>query len=178
MSVDTLNAAHGSELLSKFFRAVLAPGTSIDMAINGAVTPVEFRLGPVAGSDTTWELDDLNFVIVDNGITPTEFGGLGVALANGIKLEFINEAGVVHDFTDGHNILKNDDFGFMSGFDNIITAAAGDDEFRVHWDLHETFGHRLLLNGATGEHLLITIQDDLTGITEMEVMAHGLQDIH
>lgn len=147
----------------KFLRS----GGSADMNVDGSVTPVKFQAVPTVPVS----LERLCVQIVDGGISPTKFAGL-TALTNGIEVLIVTAAGAtVIDFLDGETIKKNADWTFLAGTDNPIDAAAGDDQLQVRWTVSKGLGAPLELN--SDRIIQMTVQDNLTEITEFRILAQG-----
>lgn len=148
---------------------LLADGATVDMSVDGSVTPVEFEYACPA--DNIVFIEDITLLIVDGGITPTKFGGIA-ALTNGLLIECIDSdtTTVLHDFTEDKAIKKNADWALLAGTDRETTAAAGDDTEEVQWSLTSESGPLLL---TEGQLFRVTVRDDLSAITEMEIMVQG-----
>lgn len=154
------------ELVSEL---LLTAGPSSDMGVNGSVTPVEFEFT----ADGAVFLSSVAFSLLDATSLPTAFGGVA-ALTNGLTVELIDTDGttVLHDFLAGLTVKKTADFAYLG----VVTVAlsvdgSGDDHQQVVWDVERTFGAPLLLK--SGQALRVTVQDDLTGLTEFQGMALG-----
>ena len=137
--------------------------------LGSLIAPVAYDC--LVATDKVLLIEDVAILIVDGGITPTKFGGI-TALTNGIKIEAIDDDGttVLLDFTADLTIKKNADWALLADTDRETIAAAGDDVEEVQWSLLSESGPMLL---TAGQIFRFTVQDDLTGLTEMRVMAHG-----
>lgn len=152
--------------LFKFFKN----GGSADLNVDGSVTPVEFTVQSTNGKD--WLVREIVVHMQDGGMTPTEFGGLGAALTNGLLIEVRNKTtdAVILDITGGHPIEDNGEFAhLMSTSSGLIIAAAGDDDFHAVIDFHDG------MIVASGEKVVVTVQDDLQALTEFHMILHGNQ---
>jgi hypothetical protein len=114
------------------------------------------------------------FLIQDTNCNIGKFGGLA-ALTNGLKVESYNDQGVLDvDFLDGETIKTNEEFDLLSGADVIgIDNTKAVDAVPVRWTVEKgTSGAPLLL--LPGSILRVTIQDDLSGITNFRAMTQGV----
>lgn len=111
----------------------------------------------------------INFILTDAAFTPIKFGGIA-ALANGVKVTVTDGSDVeLLDFLDTLTIKNNIEFGLLAGANINIGSAL--DGMTVGWTLSDT-GHGLIL--TEGEKIKVSIQDDLTGLTEFRAMVQGV----
>lgn len=178
--VATEQAAHGSvgiaqfqhviatelgvvpRLLPKYLATV--PGASIEMAVNGSVTPIQFDLVP--GSAEIWRVARLVLQIVaPTAASPELFGSLA-ALTNGLLIEVRNAGGVLIDLTAGAPIKANLDLalGWSTSIADTIVGA--------EW----LFASPLRIEGGLGEFLRLTVQDNLSTLTRMRLLAECLNE--
>ena len=148
---------------------LLADGATTDMSVDGSVTAVEYEY--TCPDNQVTFIEDITVLIVDGAISPTKFGGI-TALTNGLKIEAIDSdtTTVLHDYTEDVTIKKNADWALLAGSDRETTAAAGDDVEEVQWSLTSESGPLLL---TEGQIFRVTVQDNLSAITEMEMMVQG-----
>ena len=104
--------------------------------------------------------------IRDTGtFTDANFGA--ITLTNGISVQYTLN-GTTITLTNANNIKTNMDFSVYC-YDNIITdASAGDDATSARW----TFGSKGITLKPT-EIISMTLNDDLTGLSEMQAMVQG-----
>ncbi len=156
-----------TDLILEFFRD---GGGSMEMAVDGSATPVEFE----------WENEEpirhavcsrLLWDILDGSPTTTKFGGIIGGLTNGVLIDLRDATGaVVLDFTDGDPIKQNHQFARMVGTDWALTIGAGVDVVNVRWSLFKT-GKELLV--PPGFKLRVTVRDDLLTLDSMSVSMQG-----
>ncbi len=156
-----------TDFILEFFRE---GGGSMEMAVDGSITPVEFE----------WENEEpirhavvsrLLWDILDGSPTTIKFGGIIGGLANGVLIDLRDAAGtLVMDFTDGDPIKQNHQFARMVGTDWALTIGAGVDAVNVRWSLFKT-GKQLLV--PPGFKLRVTVRDDLTTLDSMSVSLQG-----
>lgn len=152
----------------KMVSQLLENGTpSTSLAFNGSVTSDDFDF-TASGETYVYKI---NALIVDGAQDPNKFGGL-TALTNGLLVKVIDSDGttVLHDPLDGGAIKKNADWSYLARHTEVV-AGAGDDEFSVDWKLEDSFGGPLKL--LDGQIIRMTVQDDLTGLTEFRVMVQA-----
>jgi len=142
---------------------------SKDMAVDGSSTPVVFKY---TGTGNGLYAYRINWIIADAGIRIYDFFGGVAALTNGITIKAIaaDDSTVLIDFTNGEPIKRNAEFSSLAGTDAPILDSVGTDILSVRWTL-EKAGEPFKL--GLGESIQVTIQDDLTGLTEMSAMIQG-----
>jgi len=157
-----------NELYVNFYRNA----GSVDMAVNGSVTPVEFSISPPSGFDLLLFSTALH--LADNtSMSALDFGG-GNALTNGLRFYLKDDNGVERaDFLVGETIKTNADIAAFAGFQ---TAMIGQNQrgLVAEWRIvNMTNGRpmRLLPNWS----LNILVQDNLTtGLDHFEATAQGM----
>lgn len=143
---------------------------SADMDVDGSETAVTFRLTTPANKLRA--LSRINFFIKDGGVDPADFGGITGPLDNGITLKLHDaDDAVIQDFTNGHPILTNGDWVMLAGTDVIMLEGTGDDVIGVRWSLFKV-GAALLM--PAGYYMELTVQDDITDLTQFHAMTQGL----
>ena len=144
---------------------------SIDMAVNGSSTAVEFTVTVPAGRTLQWHRT--NFIVVDGGISAGLFAGIvGGALTNGLNIKVVDASGTtVKDFTTNFgNIKTNEEWNLLAGIDGVQQQLAGDDILPVRWTIAKAgFAPDL----PAGYQIVVTIQDDLSSIVKFEGMVQG-----
>ena len=145
-------------LVPKFLATV--PGGSIEMAVNGSVTPVAFDLVP--GSSEIWRVARLVLQIVAPApATPAQFGSLA-ALTNGLLLQVRNATTVITDLTAGAPVKANRDL--VLGWTGVSLA---DTDVEADW----LFSVPIRLEGGLNEIVRLTVRDNLSTLTRMRVLA-------
>lgn len=139
----------------------------ISMNVDGSVTPRSFRYTvPDHGHMT---LLRLVFVIVDDDIRATRFGGLP-ALTNGVLVSIKNAEGEVQ--LEWITPFKmNYEWLLLSGNANNIQDSLfpnRNDILQFSWPIYQ-LGVSLTLEH--GDYIEILIRDDLRGLTDFRVMA-------
>jgi len=114
-----------------------------------------------------------NIVLVDNGITPGNFGGINGGLSNGCLFQIIASDGSTEllDLTGGVPIKTNADFAMLAGIDAPITTLPGADMLPIRYSVFKA-GSTMKL--TTGQRIRWTNRDDLGGIGGFRIMMQGI----
>lgn len=156
------------EAFAKYFRD---SSDSIDMNVNGSVTPVNFDINGEATGPV--EIYHIVLAITDASITTTAFGGIVGGITNGITMKFFDSNGVVlFDPFDGASVKNNRGFLAPSGGETLAEPASGDDFLIIPFDFAAE-GGAILLDPT--DYIRITISDDITGLSFFRAMAHGMK---
>jgi len=151
------------------FNQYLLNGANNNMNVDGSVTPVEFSVD----SDVTYDifLTKIIIHIKDNGITLGKFGGL-TALTNGFELIAKHDGTNIEIATFYANVgfvYSGDTWEFLDG---PFQSPDVDDLFVVHYDLATP----LRIKKNSTDELRAVVNDDLTGITEIQVLVRGWKE--
>jgi hypothetical protein len=140
-------------------------------AVNGSITPVKFFIQPP--SDEKHRLKRMNVHGIDgNWSNATQYGALGGALANGIRIYVENDGGIIKEYTNDIKIKRTHDWSLLAGVDSINVGGAGADPLLVRWTFDRGCSD-IVLDGANGERLVVEIADDLTGLDDHLCMVQG-----
>lgn len=140
-------------------------------AVNGAVTPVTFRVGPVGlAVGQKWDITQITLTMTDDtAMDDAKFGGI-TALTNGLLLRQNN--GITHNMVN----LKSNGAFILSGFDVSYAdkAPAGIYGFRARriFAGQANSGVTVRLN-AGGDLFQMIVQDDLSGLTTLHATVVG-----
>lgn len=139
-------------------------GASVEMNVNGSVTPATFDLTP--GSDKVWRVSRLSLLLIATAAPTWPLFGNLAALTNGILLEVRNAAGQITDLTAGQPWKTNRDMAisWWAGIEDTVVAA----EWR--------FAVPLRIEGGLGEFLRMSVRDDLSALTRLRVLADCLEE--
>jgi len=141
--------------------------TTIDMAVDGSVTPVVYNY--TAPSGQIVELGAIKITVVDSGYHEARKFGAMLELTNGCDLEVVTAAGTA-DFFDGHPPVTNAEMGgFVSDY-KLYNIGAGEDISIFTWELPRTV-HPVTLH--PGDEVRLRVNDDLTGLNRMKATIHG-----
>ena len=174
MPLRTMSAiAESTGVGGYFFKSFTTSTGGVDLTLKEASSsaPNVFLVSPsTVFAPAGVIIRRVNLSLVDGSIKPGSFAGQ-TALTNGVKIAVTTSTGgVVFDFLDGQTIKNNSDWALLSGVDQTIRPAAGDDALPIRWTLGKA-GSRLLLR--QGQQLRITVQDASSGITIWTAMAQG-----
>jgi len=143
---------------------------SAELAVDGSSTPVEFFFAPLVGDRAF--IRTVKIEIVAAAFDDVAVFAGGSALTNGIGILVKDRDGnILLDVLNGDPIAKDADWSDLAGENVIPTKNTGDDLYAVTWDITDT-GIDLFLDELAS--LRFVIQDDLSGLTQMHVVAHGL----
>lgn len=134
---------------------------------NYSITPDEFKFVP----GDPCEIHRMIVCAEDtSGMQASEYGNLGSALTNGVKIS-VERAGVeILDLTDGITIKTNAGWGSICYDADVKTWGAGNELLTVRWTFAKTGAPLTLSNG---EELIVTLNDDFTGLISHYFMIHG-----
>jgi hypothetical protein len=142
------------------------------MNVDGSVTPAIFQIGPV-GAATELEIDIvriMGWIQDDVSMDDAKFGGIS-ALTKGMVLRRNNADGT---FTNYWNVKSNGEIRLLA-FDANYASKAPSGFFGFNF--RNTYGgqskHGVVIRLATGQSMQVVVQDDLTDLAEMFMMAQG-----
>ncbi len=153
------------------FSAFLHDADNIEMDVDGSVSagPPLYRHTVPAGE--VHFMYHLTIHLLDGTVNLDQFGAIGT-LSEGVLLGFYNsDDELVLDPTGGHPIVDLSDFSFFTGIFLDKTVGNVDDIFISSWHLPDTYGGPVRME--PGDYLQLTIQDDLTELTEFHIFVHG-----
>ena len=171
MAVRRVHSGRDPSIAGEPLYKLAANGTITSMAATGSLaTPLKYKFTVPTGRKAV--IHRICSRLVDNGIQTTLFGGIG-ARTNGVKLVTTNSSGtIITNYTTDITMKKNADWALLAGPDGAFETVQGaaEDSFVVRWTLDRA-GQNVWLEG--GESFEIWVQDDLTSLTEYEVMIQG-----
>jgi len=147
---------------------------TVNANVNGAVTPVVFKISPPATGSIV--ITRLIVTIRDNGTFSAEKYGVISELANGVEVGRLNDTtdAVEQDLTSGIPITTNASWGRLCYDVDLKTWGAGDSFLLVRWTFAKHGSCPLLISG--GPALGISINDDLTTLVEHHFLVQGFTD--
>jgi hypothetical protein len=171
VSVSTLALTMDTLIDSEFLSAstvVIVADKHLNTVAGSAATPIIYQIGPIGPAIVVDITRIMGTIIDDVAMDDGKFGGID-ALTNGIALRLNN--GVI---SNHWNAKTNGDLGLIC-FDSAYTdkAPAGENGFRFRNTYAGPSKHGVTLRLMAGEILEILIQDDLTGLTDFQMMAQG-----
>ena len=148
--------------------AAVVRGTE-NLAVDGSVTPVVFKIAPPG--TLIWHINRFIFHIEDNVDMDTgKFGGIA-ALTNGMLLRKKNDS-----FKNFFNIKSNGDFTHRSydvQYDAKAPAGVYGFSCRSTYNGEDKRGVTIELIGSQNDEVQAIIQDDLTDLTSFHIIAQG-----
>jgi len=140
----------------------------------------EFLMSPDAGEQ--WTISRLIVSVEDSaGALADEYGNLGNALSNGIKVEVHDGSGLLYSLTDPDIPIKtNAQWGIMCYDVNMASwgVSPSNDLLLVRWTFTR-FGKPIVLRSWNSEKLVVTLNDNLVGLISHYFVAQGWQsDTH
>jgi hypothetical protein len=152
------------EMLTKFARN----GSTVNMNVNGSVTPVEFKVSSPTGFGML--VQQINFVIIDSVkvFEAADFGTID-ALTNGLLIECECSTGSRVDILDGQPIKNNGQWSAFAGVDlRTILDCKG---MSVSWPLSKATVDPVLIQSENS--IVFTVQDNLTTLDEIYANVQG-----
>lgn len=145
---------------------------SVDMDVNGSITPVEFKIAP--NGNYKWDITRLNVAMVlstagDDGL----FGNL-TALTTSQYFRKENSGHTQNLF----DVKDNSDFRLESGGDVSYPPRSGGGgsygmAARITFNGRDKSGVVIRLDGSTNDSFLSAVRSDLTGIVKYRIKIQG-----
>jgi hypothetical protein len=143
---------------------------TVNMAVNGSVTPVVFKVKPPVGE--VWRIATWNLYVQDGGSFDAAGWGNGIVMVNGMVLELIND-GVVALLQ--FPIKTSGDVAAITQSVNFITIGTGDNIMTAIWSFIDS-GQYLVLDGSKGHTLQVIVNDDLTSLSSQYIQVSGYKE--
>lgn len=144
---------------------------NVNMAVNGSVTPVIFKIGPLPAGEDKWDLTRILGNITDDSVMDdSKFGGIS-ALTNGIF--FRRNNGVYKNL---FNVKTNGELSlrmYDTKYSDKAPAGTYGFSFRRTWAGQSKSGVTIRLDSADSDVFECVVQDDLTGLTTFKVAVQG-----
>lgn len=150
----------------KFFSHHLKNGAAYAMNVNGSVAPVDFILTPPVNK--IYRVYRMILVMQDSAMNHSKFGGIAGGIANGLLLK-ITEDGVERNLSE-HPIKTNNEFHHLA-YDVQVHSAVSD-ILSVRWTFAKA-GTILRLKNSKSDQVKATVQDNLTGLDDFEILLQG-----
>ncbi len=148
--------------------AFAVDGSNEDLSVDGSVTPVEFDI--VANTGKIFFISKLTITLQDSSINFSKFGGIA-ALANGVQI-VVKEGGLA-ERPLGNPLQTNADFNH-EGFE-VNVQSSNEDLLTARIFVKNGFQSSVALADADGDYMRITVNDDLTSITKIKILAQGYE---
>jgi hypothetical protein len=146
-------------------------GVSIEMAVDGGVTPVEFIVDANATLDLV--VTSLSFQAFDGAIKIDTFLGSNNEITNGLIVEIKSED-IVFQFLPIKNTTEfNSLFAFGAGRAFDLIFANGDDSLVSIFAPESPFVIKKQGTYATDDYIKVIIQDDIDAVSRLRFLASG-----
>jgi len=138
-------------------------------------TPIKFYIQPP--ETEKYILERMNIHAIDgNWNNALQYGALGGALTNGIRIYVERDETIIREYTEFVKIKRTHDWALLAGVDSVNIGGAVADPLLVRW----TFGlgcSDIELDGSKLERLVLLIQDDLTGLDDQIALVQGCRKV-
>jgi len=146
-------------------------GTGTYDVTGNYVSATDFYIQPPP--DEVFKILSLTVNIQDTGDFDIAKYGNGITLINGIKIQIKQGSTLLVDLTTNSKIIHNGDWKYLTEKFDYITYGAGDNLLLIPINFIEAFGQPIYLDGSINEKLVVTVQDDFTGLTEHKFTVRG-----
>ena len=147
---------------------------AFSQAVNGSSTPVKFFIQPPA--DEKYTLKRMNIEAIDGNFNNAlQYGALGSALTNGIRIYVERDETIIREYTEFVKIKRTNDWSLLAGVDSTTIGAAVADPLMVRWTFARGCSD-IVLDGSKLERLVVLIQDDLTGLDDQICFLQGCRE--
>lgn len=151
---------NNSEYNARFLDTEGDGSGSIAMNVNGATTPILFKI--TAGVGETILLHRLLVHVGDTGSFDSGKYGNGLTLLNGIEVGIMRGGEVVNDLTYQHPIITNADWAAYCYDVSILGWGQGDEYMAVRWTFEKDGAVLVLREGDT---FFVKIADDISTLS-------------
>jgi len=147
-------------------------GTGTKQAIGDySVTPTDFYIQPASGE--IYIIHRLIAIIRDtSGAAARDYGNITDGLTNGILVRTYRDGVMENDLTDNLPIRSNGEWARVCFDVELKTWSTGDEILTVRWTFNNS-GNPITLNGGKKEKLVLTLNDDLTGLIQHTFQIQG-----
>ena len=146
-------------------------GTISQNVVGSVGTPILFFIQPPV--DEKYRLRRMNIHAIDgNWNNALQYGALGGALTNGIRIYVRDDSGIIKEYTAGKKITRTHDWALLAGVDSVNIGAATADPLMVRWTFNRG-ATDIILDGSNNERLVLAIEDDLSGLNDQLAMVQG-----
>lgn len=159
------------------FNQTYSDGSSVrrvtpEMNVDGSANRIIFAMGPAPGKK--WDITRFSVALRDDAaMNDGKFGGL-TQLINGMVVRAKKEDKYINIFTARNNSHLAEQSSWFEYTDATL-GPAGQYGFKMNRGLsgQENNGVVIRLDGDKGEQLQAIVQDNLTGLTYMRIIAYG-----
>lgn len=140
---------------------------------NYSVTPEEFYIQP--GEGYYYDIARMIVEIQDtSGMSAVDYGNIAGGLANGVSVQVVRGATTLRDLTPDP-IKSNAEWASYCYDADLKTWSTGNEFLAVRWTFAKS-GKPLYLSGDHSDRLVVTLNDDLTGLVEHKFLVQGTQE--
>jgi len=164
-------AVNVPESLSESFQEYAKNGSSIELAVDGDPTPVEFTIFADATNDL--QIDFLTFQAFDAGTKVDKFLGMNQELTTGVIVEIRSEDKVSQFLPIKNTTEFNSIFSLGSGGSFDLVAASGNDSMVSTFSPNSPFILKAQGTYATDDYVKVIISDDVSSISRLRFIAGG-----
>ncbi len=157
-----------------FFREADTVGNgsgSMDLTVNGSVSPVTFKLQPIG--DQLLHLARAIFHIEISGNLRAEFFTATGPLTNGVQLQWWRDGSLYLDLLGGFPIKTAADISHFCYDVTPIVVGAGNNFWAARWTFAQS-GAPIILSSNRGDEMRVIINDDLTSLVDFHVNFQGV----
>jgi len=145
---------------------------SFNMGVDGSVTPVVFKIAPGAGE--VFHISRIIIYVQDSGSFDAVKWGNNITMTNGLSFGYVQNS-VTISLVNGTPIKTSGEMAAFS-FDIAHHAFGQGDEILVgRWSINKS-GYTIRLIGDDGDSLFMTVNDDLTGLSEQNIIVQGFTE--
>jgi len=139
-----------------------------NMNIDGSSAPIIFKIKP--GIDESLKIARIIVYVEDSGTFDAEKWGNGITMSNGIEFKLKQNGIPVNKL--GFNIKSSGDMAGICHDLNHQAFGTGN-EFVTFRLTFTKAGRYVRLSGAEGDEMQCIINDDLSGLVKMHIIAQG-----
>ncbi len=160
--------------ISRFLDTV-GDGTGVSDATGDySVSPVTFIFRPAA--DQLIQVATFEVSIKDMSIVSGRYGNIMGGLVNGYVFRLKDDVGGDQALLAGRVFKTSADFAASGADASVFSQGAGGEVLTATWNLRNRFDVVQGLNGATGQRIEVTLNDDFTGLDEHRFQVQGYID--
>lgn len=144
-----------------------------NLAVNGAITPVEFAVSPAnLSSGVTWDITRvIGSIVGDQSMDDSKFGSITNGLTNGLVFRYSDgySKNIFNVKTNGELAAQMYDVAYAS---NTPQGEWGL-RFRRSFAGQDKSGVAIRLSAVAQDQLVVIVQDDLSSLLDFRIIAHG-----
>jgi len=143
-----------------------------NLILNDSASPADYYIKPPV--DELYLIKRMHIDIGDTGAFDVDKYGNGITLTNGIILTIQDASNTLFTFNPGIPIVANHEWSHLAHEFMHLTYGAGMEAMQFEINFKELFDKDIVLNGNLGEKLVVTLEDDFSGLLEHHVLVHGV----